>query len=350
MTIKLTELFAKARVLRKEKRGAEEVGKLGNLRAGSSGIFSASGESAGHCLRKAHVRQLGLEIEELAEDKLIMFDLGFASEDIVVDKLTRALEGTGKIVLCEEQIPIEWRTSSGTKVTGRPDAVICEPSTLYGITNLSATTPIHTQQGIVPPAKPELGIELKSVHSIWTARDVLFGGKPKLSNIIQAAHYMWKLNVPYKLVYTGYSQLGQGMVGTDSWVSRMFPKQGQPMSEYVDYNKDKGTIKHIKQFEIVYDMRIENGVVEYKPEMSEKWVATIVTIPDIERFFEKVSQIPSTGELGPRPSPVDTLGKKAGYMDCDYCPLKSTCDTHEKSGYNKWLEEVKKVSSSLQKK
>lgn len=320
-SIKLTELFAKARVLRKETRGAEEVGKLGNLRAGSSGIFSASGESAGHCLRKAHVRQLGLEIEELAEDKLIMFDLGFASEDIVVDKLTRALEGTGKTILCEEDIPIEWRTSNDTKVTGRPDAVI---------------------MGV--DGKPELGIELKSVHSIWTARDVLFGGKPKLPNIIQAAHYMWKLNVPYKLVYTGYSQLGQGMVGTDSWVSRMFPKQGAAMSEYVDYNKDKGTIKHIKQFEIVYDMRIENSVVEYKPEMSDKWITTIVNIPDIERFFEKVSAIPSTGDLGPRPSPVDTLGKKAGYMDCDYCPLKATCDMHEKSGYSKWLEEVNKFS------
>ena len=333
--IKLTELFRTARKMSRNKHAEGEVVKKGNLRAGSSGIFSPTGESAGHCLRKAHVRQLGLEVEEIAEDKLIMFDLGFASEDIVYDKLKRSLEGTGKVILREEEIPIEWLTTNGTKVTGRPDVVICEDVEL----DAEKTDRI-----------PRLGIELKSVHSLWTARDVLFGGKPKLANIIQAAHYMWKLDVPYKLVYTGYSQLGQGMVGTDSWVSRMFPKQGKPFSEYVDYNTEKGTIKHIKQFEIVYDMRIENGVVEYKPEMSDKWVATIVTIPDIERFFEKVSMIPSTGDLGPRPSPVDTLGKKAGYTDCDYCPLKATCDAHDKSGYNKWLEEVQKFSKDMKDK
>jgi hypothetical protein len=339
--MRIKELFAQARMKSREKHAEGEQQKLGNLRAGSSGIMIPTGEVAGSCVRKAHIRQLGLELEDLSEDKLLMFDLGFANEDVIADKLKSVLP-EGHTILREEEIPVEWTTTNGTRVTGRPDIVICKTTGA----DPNKLTRAHNNMLL----QPTLGLELKSVHSIWTARDVLFGGKPKLSNVIQAAHYMWQLNVPYKLIYSAYSQLGQGMAGKDDWISKQFPRPGQPFSEYVEYNP-KGQIKHIRQFEIVYDLQFsDKGVVQFKLEDDTKWKDTIVTRDGIIRFFEATSQVQSTGVLGPRPSQVDLFGEKAGYSDCSYCPLKDICDRLEKTNYSTWLQEVQNISSSLKKK
>jgi len=374
--MKLMNLFKQARdkdkVSRKEQNALPD--KLGNLRAGNTGIVSPSGEVAAACLRIAHLRQLDLDIENLGEDKHLMFDLGLANEDVIAAKLEKVLP-KGHILLREEQIPTNWKTANGTTVSGRPDIVICKVDLPESndISHLS----YEEQLKLV---KPTLGLELKSVHSMWTAKDVLFGGKPKLSNVAQAAHYMWQLNVPYKLIYTAYSQLGQGMAGQGSgWIVKMFPKPGEKNSEFVEYSffrkeknpktgKDRNvkvsreeydalpwavreySIKHIRQFQMVYDLRIEQGTVQFKAEDSSEWKDTVIRIEDIERFYSQASQIVQTNQLGPRPSTIDLDGSSGGFSICDYCPLKATCDKHETSGYNKWLQEVQKISSSLDNK
>lgn len=343
----ITELFRQSRLNNRAEYKSKEIAKLGVLRAGSSGVISDQGEVAGNCVRKAHLRSLGIELDPPTEDKLIMFDLGFASEDIVYAKLASALADTGHVILREEEIPIEWTTSNGTKVTGRPDVVICKAAD--ELPEVKNPKSLLEQIG----ATPILGLELKSVHSLWVAREVLFNKKPKLPNVIQAAHYMWKLDVPYKLVYSGYSQLGQGMAGNE-WIVKMFPQPGEPGSQYVEYsikeNKKTGkitnTIKHIKQFEIVYDLMIDNhGRVLYKLEEEEKWEPTLVTIPSIEKYFEYVSEMEAESKLGPRPNTIDVHGNKLNYTDCAYCPLQETCDTYEDKGYKKWLAEVLKFQA-----
>lgn len=347
----LTELFKQSRLNNRAEYVEKEKAKLGVLRAGSSGIITDKGEVAGNCLRKSHLRSLGIELDPPTEDKLIMFDLGYASEDIVYEKLISALP-EGHVVLREEEIPIEWLTTNGTKVTGRPDIVICKTEKLLSTDDRrllrQETDSVSKQEVLVEVASLEvnkavLGLELKSVHSVWVAREVLFNRKPKLGNLVQSAHYMWKLNVPYKLTYTSYSQLGQGMVGND-WMAKMFPRPGEPGSEFIEFNK-KNQIKHIRQFEIVYDLKFDDdGILCYKleAESSSKWTKTIISRDGIESYFEFVSHMEGDKTLGPRPAQLDTLGGKAGYKDCDYCPLKPTCDSHEKLGYDKWLEEVKK--------
>lgn len=362
MTFNVTHLFAEARRISREKHAEGETAKRGNLRVGTSGIVSPTGEVAGSCIRKAHIRQLGIEMETLTEDKLLMFDLGFANEDVVYNKLVSSLPA-GHVILREEEIPVEWMTANGTKVTGRPDIVICTETDVGG--NIGV--------------RPVLGIELKSVHSLWTARDVLFEGKPKLSNLIQAAHYMWLLNVPYKLIYTAYSQLGQGMAGTsDGWIVKMLPRPGEKNSEYIEYTyykkvtkeikgkqkevnskieraewdslpwqKRDYSIKHVGQFDVIYDMRFsDEGVVQFKHESKQEWKDTIITRKGIEAFFNRTAEIATTGDLGPRPTAVDAVGNKANYSDCSYCKAKDTCDRTEKLGYSKWLEEVRKLDVS----
>lgn len=353
----IRSMFTDARALTREQYVEKERLKLGNLRAGSSGMMSENGEVAGGCVRKAHLRQLGIEVDPPTTDKLIMFDLGFASEDIVYQRLLATLPET-HMILREEEIPISWLTSNGTPVTGRPDIVICaKPATSMLIPNGSGinVNMLNMAPGKIvylgePPQvavlegpKPELLLELKSVHSLWTARDVLFNRHPKLANMIQAGHYMWKLGTPGKLIYSAYSQLGQGMAGTDSWASKLFPRMGQPMSQYVEYNESKGTIKHIRQFDQVYDLQFDQkGRLSFRVEgeADSKFTRTLITQKSIEQYYEFVSKMTEEKKLGPRPSQIDALGDKASWKDCTYCALQNVCDSHEKKGYDKWLHAV----------
>lgn len=348
----LTDLLAQARQKGRDSHKAGETAKLGVLRAGSTGAMAETGEIVGHCHRKSLLRSKGIELDPPTIDKLLMFELGFANEDIVYDQLVAALP-SAYTILREEEIPIEWLTTNGTKVTGRPDMVICEQTSSV-IVPVGSTVSYTVGGGLIlngeriPSVsigtKPVLGLELKSIHSMWTARDVLFGGEPKLNNLLQAAHYMHRLGVPYKLHYKSYSQLGQGVAGGKSWVASLFPKQGEPGSEYLEYN-DQGNIKHIKQFEIVYDLEYSaEGRLQYRLEGSNKWTTTIISNTDIERYYEYVSKMEEAQVLGPRPLTLHASGKKMNYTDCQYCKLASTCDAFEKQGYAKWLAEVQKVT------
>lgn len=331
MSINITDRLRQARALERQKHTDGEAAKLGTLRAGATGIRASNGDIAGACHRKAHLRSLGIDFDVPTEDKVIMFELGYANETVIYDDLlATSPQDISEVILREEEIPIEWQTRNGTKVTGRPDVVLCEGDPNWRVYR---TVP-----------KPILGLELKSVHSMWTVRDLLFEKGPKLENIAQAAHYMWKLDIPYKLIYKSYSNLGQSV---SDWAAKLFPKQGEPGSEYIEYNA-KGGMKQIRQFEIVFDLRIDkSGRVQTKREQDSVWTNTIVSTQDIEAYYEFVSKIAESGDLGPRPLTVDSQGNKKNWRMCDptYCPLSATCDQHERT-YTSWLAEVRRLVST----
>lgn len=354
--INIAERLRLGRLAERSRRADGEEAKLGNLRAGMTGIMSETGDIAANCHRKSLIRSMGLELEVIDENKMIMFELGYASEDITHQILLDSLQ-PGEILLREEEIPISWLTSNGTKVTGRPDIVICRAAESTVVpagsdVNVDADVgSIIAHAGPMPHhvsrMVPILGLELKSVHSIWTARDVLFSGQPKMGNLAQTAHYMWKLGVPYKLIYKSYSQLGQSM---SDWAVKFFPRQGEPNSQYVDYN-NKGGVKGLKQFEIVYDIQIdEKGRVGYKLEQDTEWKRSIITIQDIERYYEYVSQMTEKKELGPRPMTIDAHGEKLNYKECAYCPAQPTCDKYETLGFVAWTEAIRNQADQLKQK
>lgn len=332
----ILKMVLQARQSQRDEHSAKEKEKYGVLRAGSTGIMSDEKEVAGACHRVSLLRSKGIEVDPPTPDKYIMFELGYANEDVILKQIESTLP-EGYTVLKEEEIPIQWNTSNGTKVTGRPDLVI-----------------FNTE------GKPEVGLELKSVHSVWVARDILFKGQPKLNNLAQAAHYMWKLGLPdYKLFYKSYSQLGQGMAGND-WIAKQFPRSGEPGSEFIEYTevseaqKEKGkgpTIKHIKQFEVVYDLKWDrNGRLQYRNESSRGvWTSTIITKKSIEDYFEFVSRMELDKNLGPLPAAVDASGDKLNYTQCKYCPLQATCKEYQSKGYDKWMEQVLKVTEENKK-
>jgi hypothetical protein len=330
--VTLKERLQKGRQLARAKHVAEEKTKLGNLRAGNSGAMSPEGEVVGACHRRAHLRQLGIEVEEPTDSNLLMFQMGTANEDLVYNDLMQT-KSENEIILRETEIPVRWLTSNGTKVTGRPDMVICE----------------RGEDGVT---RPKFGIELKSIASVWTTKDVLFDNTPKTEHLIQASHYAWKLGVPFLLMYKQYTNQV-----VPSWAGKMFPRRGEANSEHVEYN-DKGDVKYIKPFEIVYQVEADkNGRIKYRRETEDgsvEWVRTLVRVDDIQRFYEFVSTMPETKDLGPRPLALTPTGDKKNYSPCTYCPLKATCDKSEAKGYNPWLEavqqEVEKIRAEKERK
>ncbi len=325
--ISITKRTAEARKLDRLEYEQKEVAKRGNLRAGNSGIMSVEGQVAGGCHRVAHLRQLGIELDPPGEHALLMFELGYANEDRIYSDLNRTLQ-PGEVILREDEIPIEWFTGNGTRVSGRPDLVIGTMN--Y---NLAET---EAKSGFVP----KLAVEIKSVHSVWVARDVLFSGKPKLENVIQVAHYMWKLGgTPGKLMYRQYSQQSMPKFGF------VAPAKGEKFSEFVEYN-EKGGAKHIRQFQVVYDVKIDSeGRVSYKHEDAEAWTPTLVNTADIGRYFEYVSQMAEKKTLGPELLLIDLSGEEKGYSHeayCDACKL-----ARDSKSYEDFIEKARAITSVI---
>lgn len=288
-----------------EEREAEEEGKQGTLRGGHTGCVTEAGEVVGKCHRLAHLRSLGIQESPTHRDKL-MFEAGFANEDIWVDVLSRSWQGA---IICEEDIPTEWMTINGTKVTGRPDLVLCEQSGEEYV--------------------PKLGLELKLVSSPWSAYNKVVKEIPDIEHICQAAHYMWQLNVPYKLCYTSRANYSVGYGGMKS----NWQKKGQYLNDQ--------SFKALP-FILEVDMWVENGVVWYQGWDSDP-VETPITIDGIKEYYERASQIGERKSLGPRPVGryADGSAKEATKSQCADCSFADICDTYE-ADYDRWVDEIKR--------
>jgi hypothetical protein len=106
MNFNLTSMLLAARQKDRDVHASGESAKLGTLRAGTTGIMSDTGDIAGQCHRKAHLRSLGMEIDPPTPDRLIMFELGFANETSNLEQMESVLP-SGYKILVEEEIPIK---------------------------------------------------------------------------------------------------------------------------------------------------------------------------------------------------------------------------------------------------
>lgn len=305
-----------------EREHAEkEVAALGNLRAGNSGVVlpGGGGDTAGTCPRLAHLRKLGISVETPSSDRQIMFAAGHMNETFWLNKLRRSWPG---IIRCEEEIPTHWLTASGTAVTGRPDIVLCDEA-----------------------GKPVLTYELKMVASVWTARDVrvMEGGKPKFAHMVQAAHYMWQLGTPGRLLYTSYVDHT-----VPHFALKQLPKAGQAGSEVCLYDT-KGMPKKVLPFWVSYDLQFgEGGLLEFRHEgLGTSWHETPISVEGIRAFYEMADKMPEEG-LGERPLTLEATGEiQTRFSNCSYCNLDSTCGRREKDrDYTKWLADVRSLPTT----
>ena len=349
----ILDKLRKSDKIRQAKHDEANEEKSGYLRAGNTGCEIEGGDIVAECPRLAHLRRLGLRSEEIGEDRICMFEGGYAHQDLLAEKLREA----GVEVFEEGQegeITTDWLCGD-VHVTGSVDIGLGD-----GQGNLT-----HV-------------VDAKAVCSLWTARDILVVEMPKIKHLAQLGHYMMETEKPGKLAYGSYVDYA-----VNDWAWKLLPLRGDRHSECIEYRdtldkvavpepqvdrvkaagyrvtkdvyksgKFKGKTKYeasihipkkILPFRQIYDVRWgESGYLEYSVEGRGEWTQTILTEVGIREFYCRVLDIEAEGDLGKRPLTLKPEGTPENYNRCDYCGLKSLCDEHE-NNYQKWLDMVKQL-------
>ena len=333
--ISIKKLLDRFRLHNADEYAEAEGDKLGTLRGGGTGCFYRDGRNqlkvTGKCPRLSHLRSLGIQPSN-DEHSQHMFDGGYANEHRWVEKMKAVWKGT---VRTEEEIPMIWSTTNGTVVTGRPDIVLCLDSQ-----SIDGPEPMH-------------GLELKNVSSLWTAREVLFKGRPKMNHLLQSGHYSLKLGVPWSLCYTSSSKYP--VIESLGKTKIRWPESGAALSEHVEYDQwgdGKPFARSIQPFVQIYDIdsRSDLDCIRYRIEGTTEWTETNLSANGIIAYYEHVSKIKETGDLGPRPTELKVDGARESYSQCDGCPFAKACDNYDggrKRGspeghqdYEQWITEI----------
>ena len=318
--------------------------KLGTLRGGSVGCILEDERIVGVSMRQALARYEGL-YENHAPDKKIMFGLGLANEDIWANLLEKANVN----FLREEELGLEWNIE-GVKATGRPDIVICDDSN-----------------------KPALGLELKMVASVWSARGVLSEFKPKISHMIQAGNYSYRMGIPFELWYTSYVNLA----GPD-FATRIMPKRGEEMSEWIEYTlgemkvssrsktgkptlhkihvyaqdidlsneelKDKygvtaSQFKHIRPFRVGYQLEWRGNDLWWKPVgMDAEMIKSPITKSGIDSYYKQILKHSKEKTLPEETIAADIFGTKQKFRLEDYSTIDKA--SQEATDFEDWKRRI----------
>lgn len=328
----ILDLFRTGQNTLKQKAKEEEATKKGILRGGNSGLLFEDGNHTGYCMSQTWLRLNGgdtkiLESSSPNGGRELMFEAGRVNEDAWHNTLIHS--GWNGTILREEQIPVKWSTKNGTLVTGRPDMVLLD------------------EQGT-----PKVGIELKLVSSIWTARTVLITRTPKLAHLIQAAHYSWQLGVPFELWYTNRTDFE----ASSDFSTKAYPAYGEPGSELFTYRFYKiiadpstGEFKKSVINEAKYNLlrsnneEVEAKVGKYLPFVQgfklsfdtkgRLWYVdacnpdaeaqlTVVTKERIQGYYEKLSTL---DKVPKEPLTIKPNGKPENYKLSSYCSLGDDC-------------------------
>lgn len=304
-SLSAADLYQKGRDLEIKAHADAEVAKQGTLRGGSSGCVDQNGEVYGTCHRLALARYKGHQAPiDPDGDSYHWFDAGYANEDAWMQKLTKSVAAMGPEyqLKAEEDCPTKWETSSGVAVTGRPDLMVWKDGS------------------------PLLGIELKVVCTTNSAVSVFCEDKPKVTNLIQAAHYSMEHGCPFNLVYS-YRSSGPVPFWANKFKDKLRKKRN---TYYID--------PFIKEFKIGFD----SGRIYYIKDNGER-VDTPLTAEGIRNYYELIVDMDTNKDLHARVTNKDLSGKMLPWDPCGFCPLKEACDDYEFS-FDAWMDKIELIS------
>lgn len=317
----ILKLMAKAQEADAAAQAEKLEAQRGTYHVGGTGIITDEGDCIGPCPRSALARVLGYE-RPIEPNRMFMFALGKANEDTCYADL----EAAGAHFRKEGDILCSWRTRAGTLVEGHPD---CDIGT--------RTVDSMTLEEVY---EPEEVIEMKSVCSLWTARNVLFDRTPKMDHVIQAGHYMWQTGLPATIWYRSGVDWPVATGGSNGWLQKMF--NNPEFKEYVTYNA-RGEVKKVNPFQVFFSLKWGPDGAEWQSLDNELHKGTTLVLPDsIERYYDMMDDMQARKHLGPRPAKLEADGKKMFWDRCDpaYCPWSAICDKCE-CDYDKWFETIK---------
>lgn len=317
----LRALIEKGLAEERRQHAALEEKKRGQLRGGSCGCKMELG-CIGKCPRRALLRSLGIE-EKHPVHKELMFKGGEVSE-LVIQKMLK-MSGFQGHILVDSDMPVIWEVN-GTQVTGRPD---------LGLDDVEG----------------EFGIELKKICSTGSAVHRGIELDPEVAHLVQAAFYFSQRKCPggYVLMYTSFEDFSVDGV----WYLQKEIPEFHPLVEYCERydraSKRKVTkAKKVYPFLSLFDLRFENGRLEYKHESADEWTSTIITIAGIEEFYRYVTECTASQQIPMKPADLKANGMPMPYALCDYCDFKAACEATDK--WEPWLEACRRLGAAQEPK
>jgi FMN phosphatase YigB (HAD superfamily) len=204
--------------------------------------------------KEAVLRYLGHEMPP-SFDTYLMFDAGYANEDLHSDLLKEA----GATFKCEEEIPVSWKVTVlddndepvEFDVTGRPDRCMMVGDKVITV------------------------IEEKQIASSWKTKTLSHWGEatPKDENVVQNAHYAWQKD---------YAN------GILCYTSRAWHQLKTPRNTLID--GDHRAILQagdwtfgVKPFVSLYDLTWEEDTLYFEGRK------TVVTGERIKEFYEYIA-------------------------------------------------------------
>ena len=345
-----SDLYKQGRKIEIQEHAEAEITKKGTLRGGSSGCLTDHGNIYGTCHRLALARYKGFQ-PEIEEISYIWFDAGFANEDAWMRKMEKAVKEMGPeyVLKAEEECPIVWRvdaeprtlinsrgeeytTPPYVEVTGRPDLMIFK----------KLERAAFEFKEVVE--EPILGLELKVVCAVNSAVNIYCEDKPKISNLIQAAHYSMAHGCPFNLVY---SFRNRSIV--PGWASKFKDKLTVKEKVFPPRMRKDGTygkefVKReysIEPFTKEFRVGFEDDKVYYLKDNGER-VDTPLTGEGIRRYYELIVDMEKNKDLHTRIAHTDLEGKLLPYDPCNYCPFKDACDDFEYD-YDAWMDKIELI-------
>lgn len=292
MTLDIRQLLSKGHAALAADHAKKEEAQKGHPRVGSIGIVADDGEVYGVCHRKAHARQIGIEIpHDFHTD--IMFKAGEGNET----HWERILGKAGCDLMDGDEVAIKHKIDGvPLAVLGHPDVVLRDPA-----------------------GNPFMGLELKGIFGYTTAVGVYLENTPKNENLIQSAGYAYMKGLPYALCYT-----------SNSYVQLNF------------YDKKKYIgLKSIPPFYRIFYMQWRDKVLYYRDEFQAEWVKTNITPQAIEDYYRLLEEMKQQRDLGPRVNSNYVNGKEDKWGPngaCGLCELRSACDRYDgDKDYDQWV-------------
>ena len=298
-------------VKQNEREKKEKLNPGGDWRGGNSGCITEEGIIIGYNPQDVVLRHLGIQTATTLDDDLI-FEAGFTNEDHFVNLLNLAKVSTK----CEEEIPVEWALPNGQTITGRPDIVVGS----------------KTKSDFIP----EYGVEMKLISSNGKMMQHSHFGQanPTATHVCQAAHYSWRLGVPWVLAYVSRSHYTSFYWKADKF---KFDHRSMRISEKVSKSTGAKTksVVSVGPFISLYDMTWEDDtlLIDEKP--------TIITKSGIERFFQYCSDCVRDKVIPEAGGDVDIYGK---HVDKNPNVLYNKWSQASTESFDDWVEDCKEIS------
>ena len=307
MNIKPTEIsvidvFNEGRKKLNEKHREGDADKVGILRGGNSGCMVGD-IVIGKCHRKSLARLEGIQ-KPVDEESNNIFDAGYLNEEVWDRNLTIGWDGPIKR---EEEIPGEWTTSNGVKVTFRPDAVLGKYEG-------------YDEEGD-EIFVPKVGLEYKVIVSDSSATGKYYEDRPATENLIQAAHYSYKMGIPFILVYAYHS-----IAAVPWWAKKRFAIPSH--------------VRKIKPFKLEYKLGWDEGKLFYLTGDGTR-VETNITTEGIDEYYALVADMKSDQDLYTLFKNKEYDGKDSPFSMCDYCEFQTACDST--NDYKTWLDKIRLI-------